>query len=134
MTMAGVIQIALYSFAPGVTVILGGFLARLKVVPRSELGREISHGIVAFGGRVLGAAIAFVLAPRGAQLLSLPALTLVFFLGAVFVCELQLTLTLNKEGDRVSLFMPKDALASLFRIDEFLSGTIQVIANRAAAP
>ena len=53
MTVADMIQIALYSFASGVTVILGGFLARLKVIPRGELGREISHGIVAFGGGVL---------------------------------------------------------------------------------
>ena len=97
------IQIALYSFASGVTVILGGFLARLKVIPRGELGREISHGIVAFGGGVLVAAVAFVLAPRGVQRLSLPALTLVFSLGVV--CFLFLDRAITHRGGKAAQLM-----------------------------
>jgi ZIP family zinc transporter len=81
--MSDILQIVLYSLASGVTVILGGFLARLKVIPDSVLGREISRGIIAFGGGVLIAAVALVLAPQGIAVLSLPILGLVFFLGAI---------------------------------------------------
>ena len=72
--MADIIQIVLYSLASGATVILGGFLAKLKVLPNNELGREISHGVIAFGGGVLVAAVAFLLVPKGIQMLSLPVL------------------------------------------------------------
>jgi ZIP family zinc transporter len=81
--MSDIAQVILYSFVSGVTVILGGLLARLKRVPDSPLGREISHGVIAFGGGVLVAAVAFVLAPRGIDLLSLPVLSGVFLLGVV---------------------------------------------------
>lgn len=81
--MEDIIQIVLYSLASGVTVILGGFLAKLKVIPKNDLGKEISHGIVAFGGGLLIAAVAFVLAPKGIQILSLPLLIPAFLLGVV---------------------------------------------------
>jgi len=81
--MSDILQIVLYSLASGVTVILGGFLAKLRVIPDSVLGREISHGIIAFGGGVLIAAVALVLVPQGIAVLSLPILILVFFLGAI---------------------------------------------------
>jgi len=57
--MEDIMQVILYSFASGATVIAGGLLARVKTFPESELGGEISHGIVAFGGGVLVAAVAF---------------------------------------------------------------------------
>jgi ZIP family zinc transporter len=52
-------QVILYSFASGVTVLIGGSLARMKIFPRGELGQEIAHSIVAFGAGVLVAAVAF---------------------------------------------------------------------------
>jgi ZIP family zinc transporter len=81
--MSDIAQVILYSFVSGVTVILGGFLARLRLVPDSPTGREISHGVIAFGGGVLVAAVAFVLAPRSLELLSLGVLVPVFLLGVV---------------------------------------------------
>ena len=101
--MADITQIVLYSFASGATVILGGFLAKLKVLPKNELGREISHGIVAFGGGVLVAAVAFVLAPKGIQLLSLPVLTSVFLLGVV--CFLFLDRFITRHSGRKAQLM-----------------------------
>ena len=101
--MANIIQVVLYSFASGATVILGGFLAKLEVLPKNELGREISHGIVAFGGGVLVAAVAFVLTPRGIALLSLPLLTGVFFLGVI--CFLILDRFIAQRGGRVAQLM-----------------------------
>ncbi|MFQ5997240.1 MAG: ZIP family metal transporter [Dehalococcoidales bacterium] len=81
--MEDIVQIVLYSLASGATVILGGFLARLNVLPKNELGTEISHGVVAFGGGVLVAAVAFALVPKGIQMLSFPGLISAFLLGVV---------------------------------------------------
>jgi ZIP family zinc transporter len=81
--MSDIVQIIIYSLASGVAVIIGGLIARLKIVPRNELGSEISHGVIAFGGGALVAAVAFALIPKGIQTLSLLPLTLLFFLGAV---------------------------------------------------
>jgi len=82
-TMSDILQIILYSLASGLAVILGGSLARLRVVPRNELGSEISHGVIAFGGGALVAAVAFALIPKGIETLSLLPLTSLFFLGAI---------------------------------------------------
>ena len=101
--MTDIIQIVFYSLASGATVILGAFLAKLKVLPKTELGREISHGIIAFGGGVLVAAVAFVLAPKGIQMLSLPVLTAVFFLGVV--CFLFLDRFIVQHGGRAAQLM-----------------------------
>ena len=70
-------QVILYSLASGATVIVGGFIGKSIAFPTTQVGREISHGVVAFGGGILVAAVAFVLAPRGLQSLSLPVLIFV---------------------------------------------------------
>lgn len=101
--MADMIQIVLYSLASGATVVLGGFLAKLKVLPENDLGREFSHGVIAFGGGVLVAAVAFVLAPRGVQVLSLPVLASAFFLGVV--CFLFLDRFIARHGGRAAQLM-----------------------------
>jgi len=101
--MTDIMQIVLYSFASGATVILGGFLAKLKSTTKNELGGEISHGIVAFGGGILVAAVAFVLAPKGIQLLSLPILTSMFFIGVV--CFLTLDRFISRHGGRAAQLM-----------------------------
>jgi ZIP family zinc transporter len=101
--MSDIAQVILYSLASGVAVLLGGFLARLKLAPDSPLGREISHGVIAFGGGVLVAAVAFVLAPRGIELLSLPVLISVFLLGVISF--LFLDRLIARRGDRAGQLM-----------------------------
>jgi ZIP family zinc transporter len=101
--MSDILQIILYSLASGVAVILGGLLARLKVVPRNELGSEISHGVIAFGGGALVAAVAFALVPKGLQTLSLLPLTLLFFLGTVSF--LFLDRFISRRGGRAAQLM-----------------------------
>jgi ZIP family zinc transporter len=82
--MQEIATIVLYSFASGATIIVGGLLARFDVFHKGELHREVSHGVVAFGGGVLVAAVAFVLAPRGMESLSLLPMVIVFSLGSLF--------------------------------------------------
>ena len=113
----------LYSFASGATVILGVFLARLRVLPASELGSEISHAVIAFGGGVLVAAVAFVLAPKGIETLSLPALIFAFLLGAISALFLDRFLT-RRGGKTAQLmamlldFIPEAiALGAIFSVD-----------------
>jgi len=101
--MEGITGVVLYSLASGATVIIGGFLAKLDLLPQSELGREISHGIVAFGGGVLVAAVAFVLTPKGIESLSLPVLAPVFFLGVI--CFLFLDRFISQHGGRAAQLM-----------------------------
>jgi ZIP family zinc transporter len=54
----------LYAAAGGATIPVGAWAARLTRVPRGALGSELEHGIVAFGGGVLLAAVALVLVPE----------------------------------------------------------------------
>ena len=75
------IKIILYSLVSGITIIIGGSLASIDRFPDSELKRSVLHGIVAFGGGVLIAAVAFVLVPQGIKLLSLANLIIIFLLG-----------------------------------------------------
>lgn len=101
--MADIFKVVLYSFVSGATIIIGGFFARLEVFPDSELKNEVAHGIVALGGGVLVAAVAFVLAPRAIASLPLLLLTLAFISGSV--CFLLLDRYVSKSGGRGAQLM-----------------------------
>jgi ZIP family zinc transporter len=115
--------IILYSFASGATIIIGGLLARFDVFHKGELHDEISHGVVAFGGGVLVAAVAFVLAPKGIEALSLFPLILIFALGSLFF--LFLDRYIARQGGKAAQlmammmdFIPEAiALAAVFAYD-----------------
>jgi len=77
------LTVSLYAFASGITILLGGGLARVDVLPESQVKERILHAMIAFGGGVLVAAVAFVLVPRGVEELSLPLITFYFLSGAV---------------------------------------------------
>lgn len=101
--MNTILEVVLYSFASGITVIIGGFLARSGIFARGESGREISHSIVAFGAGVLVAAVAFVLTPRGIDLLSLPVIIPVFLSGVVVFALLDSLI--GRHGGRLAQLM-----------------------------
>ena len=121
--MGAIPEIILYSFASGVTVIIGGMIAWSNLLPRNELGREISHSIVAFGAGVIVAAVAFVLTPRAINLLSLPVIVLIFLAGTVVF--LILDRIIGKHGGRLAQliamsldYVPEAiALGSVFSYD-----------------
>ncbi len=82
--MQDVIKIVLYSFFAGITVFLGGLLSKyFEKFHKGVLKEEILHLSVAFGGGIIFAAVAFVLAPRGIELLSLGPLVILFLAGAI---------------------------------------------------
>jgi len=75
----------LYSFFSGVTVFLGGALSKLfeRHFREGLLKEEIIHTSVAFGGGIIIAAVAFVLAPQGMDLLPLAPMVMLFLAGAI---------------------------------------------------
>lgn len=82
--MQDVIKIVLYSFFAGITVFLGGLLSKyFEKFHKGVLKEKILHMSVAFGGGIIFAAVAFVLAPRGIELLSLGPLVILFLAGAI---------------------------------------------------
>jgi ZIP family zinc transporter len=119
-----ILEVILYSFASGVTVLIGGSLARLRLSPGGELGRETAHSIVAFGAGVLVAAVAFVLTPKAIDLLALPVIVPVFLAGVIFF--LLLDRFLARHGGRLAQLMAMAmdyipeavALGAVFSYDE----------------
>lgn len=74
--------VGIYSLVSGITILIGGILSRLDHFAESELKQNILHSIIAFGGGVLIAAVAFVLTPQAIELLTVPYLAVFFLLGA----------------------------------------------------
>ena len=122
-TVNTTLEVILYSFASGITVIIGGFLARSRVLPGGESGREISHSIVAFGAGVLVAAASFVLTPRAIDHLSLSLIIPVFLSGVVIFALLDSLI--GRHGGRLAQLMAMSldyipeaiALGSVFSYD-----------------
>ena len=75
-----IVSLLLFSWISGLTAFLGGLLARGETTVESETKDRLIHGVVAFGGEILLAAVAFALLPRGMELLS-PTLLALCFLG-----------------------------------------------------
>lgn len=67
----------------GATIPLGAALAGIEHIRPRWLENEVRHGIIAFGGGVLLAAVSFVLVPEGVRLLPLPAVALAFGSGGI---------------------------------------------------
>lgn len=63
--MSEIAQVVLLTAAAGGAIPLGGFLARIENLHPAWLGREFRHGVLAFGGGALLAAVALVLVPDG---------------------------------------------------------------------
>lgn len=101
--MEHLITVGIYAFASGITILIGGILSRLDNFPDSENKKLILHAIIAFGGGVLVAAVAFVLVPRGIESLSMWNVA-IFFLSGAFVFFI-LDRRLSKSGTAMPQLM-----------------------------
>lgn len=81
------------SWLAGVAAFLGALVARFEGTAETVAKREMIHGVVAFGGGVLVAAVAFALAPEGIAILSTPVLAVTFCLGGIIFCVLDARLS-----------------------------------------
>lgn len=86
MTILG--TILLVSWLAGLASYFGGLIAALDHSRESMLKEEVIHGVVAFGGGILVAAVAFALTPEGMKTLSPTVLGLVFCAGGLCFCLL----------------------------------------------
>jgi ZIP family zinc transporter len=77
----------LYTTASGACILAGGLLARVERIRPLWLEQELRHSIIAFGGGILLAAIAFVLVPEGREFFPSPGWGVALFLlgGVVFM-------------------------------------------------
>ena len=101
--MNALIMVLLAPWLAGLTAWLGGLIARFQRRESRETGREVVHGIVAFGGGLLVAAVAFALIPEGILYLNAWALTLFFCAGGIAFCLVDAFLA--KRGGSKAQFM-----------------------------
>ncbi|MDV6316589.1 ZIP family metal transporter [Idiomarina sp. HP20-50] len=91
------------AWGAGLMALFGGFLAHLEGNANTVVKREFVHGITAFGGGILLAAVAFALVPEGMKELNAWQLTGLFAAGGVTFCLIDAWLQ-NNEGN-VAQFM-----------------------------
>lgn len=118
--------IVLFSWIAGFAACIGAGMAAVERFPESLLKKEIIRGIVAFGGGILVAAVGFALVPHGIDLLSAPVLGLLFGLGGIAFCRLDIRLS-RTGGSKaqftamLSDFLPEAiALGAVFAHDRHL--------------
>lgn len=93
----------LLAWGAGLMAFLGGTIAYLEGSANTVTKREFVHGITAFGGGILMAAVAFALVPEGMKELSAWQLALLFALGGVSFVIVDAWLA--KHGGNVAQFM-----------------------------
>jgi ZIP family zinc transporter len=81
--MDGLAQALLYAALAGATIPLGGLIAQIERIRPDWLEAEFRHGVIAFGGGVLIAAIALVLVPEGRERLNVFWMLVSFAAGGV---------------------------------------------------
>ena len=86
MSQLGIIIIA--SWLAGLAAFVGAVIARIESSAETETKREIIHGVIAFGGGILVAAVAFALTPVGIAVLSPASLAVTFCAGGLLFCLL----------------------------------------------
>ena len=95
--------VALASWLAGIAAFVGGVFAKLEGTAETEGKRELIHGIVAFGGGILVAAVAFALAPEGMSTLAPPVLAATFCAGGLVFCLLDALI--SRTGGSKAQFM-----------------------------
>jgi zinc transporter, ZIP family len=94
--------ILLASWLAGIASFVGGLIARFEHTAESETKSEYIHGIVAFGGGILVAAVAFALAPQGIAVLDPVTLGTAFCAGGIVFAVLDAHMT-KRGGTKAQL-------------------------------
>ncbi len=112
--------IVLASWMAGIAAFVGALLAKAEGTADTEGKQELIHGVVAFGGGILVAAVAFALAPEGLSTLSPPVLAATFCAGGLIFSLLDAAIA-RKGGSKAQFmamlldFVPEAiALGALF--------------------
>lgn len=86
MSQAQLLVMLLFTAAAGSCVLLGGLLASVARIRPRWLETEFRHSVIAFGGGVLVAAVAFVLVPEGIEYVASPTLACATLLTGGLAC------------------------------------------------
>ncbi|MGM0424115.1 MAG: ZIP family metal transporter [Thermodesulfobacteriota bacterium] len=97
--MQQLVIVLLASWLAGATAFLGAVIGRLEGSAETELKQELVHGIIAFGGGILLAAVALALVPEGMNNLSALPLTIIFCTGGIIFCRIDAHLA-SKGGSK----------------------------------
>jgi ZIP family zinc transporter len=103
MTSEPLTQALLLALLAGCSIPLGGLLALADRVHPNWMTSELRHGVMAFGGGVLVAAVALVLVPQGLERLHGPATLASFAAGGVVFFLIDRTLGMS--GKRAGQFL-----------------------------
>lgn len=95
--------IVIASWLAGLAAFGGGVIAWATDGANTDTKREVTHGIIAFGGGILIAAVAFALLPRAMVALSPVGLGASFFAGGLLFCALDAHL--SRSGDTKAQFL-----------------------------
>jgi ZIP family zinc transporter len=81
------VSMLLFTTASGACILVGGLIARIERIRPRWLEQELRHSVIAFGGGILVAAIAFVLVPEGKGYFESPVWSVIIFLagGIIFM-------------------------------------------------
>lgn len=101
--MGNIPLILLVSWLAGLAAFVGGAVACIEGSADTEAKREMTHGIIAFGGGILVAAVAFALLPHGLAVLAPGILAVTFCLGGALFCVLDIFL--SKQGGTKAQFV-----------------------------
>jgi len=74
--------VALYCWAAGLAMVVGGIAGRVFPRRRTPIRQEVVHATIALGGGTLIAAVALALVPKGLDLLPITLAVPVFFAGS----------------------------------------------------
>jgi ZIP family zinc transporter len=91
-------KMLVYTTLAGSCMLLGGLIARVERIRPLWLEQELRHSVVAFGGGILFAAIAFVLVPEGREYFASPVLgTAIFLAGGVTFLLIERALSMRQQ-------------------------------------
>jgi ZIP family zinc transporter len=106
--MNQLVTIAVVSWLAGVAAFIGGLLAKFEGSTETESKREVVHGVVAFGGGILIAAVAFALVPEGISVLSPTTLAVTFSSGGLVFCAIDAVISRRHGSKAQSMAMLLD--------------------------
>ena len=123
-SMTAFVAMLVYTSASGACIVAGGLLARIERIHPQWLTTDLRHSVIAFGGGILVAAVAFVLVPEGDAYFESPTgSVLVFVSGGVVFMYLERVLAAKRHDVSQTLAMLLDyvpeslALGGMFALE-----------------
>ncbi|MFE8072425.1 divalent cation transporter [Marinobacteraceae bacterium S3BR75-40.1] len=109
------------SILAGAAIPIGAAIGRFRWIHREWLEQEMRHGVIAFGGGVLLAAVALVLVPEGSKSLSILDTVLWMLSGGIFFCAIDILLARSQTSASQLVAMLADFLPEAMALGALLA-------------